>query len=50
MKDEAQTMPKRPRSMYQPLMEFITSSKCLIFTTFPAQLDAKNKINESILL
>jgi hypothetical protein len=49
MKDETQTMPKRPRSMYQLLMELITSSNCLILTTFPAQLDTKNKINASLL-
>lgn len=37
-------MPKRPRSIYQPLIELITSSSLLILTTFPAQLDIKIKI------
>lgn len=41
--DEALTMPKRPLSLYQSLMEVITSSNRLILTTFPATLDTKIK-------
>ena len=46
VKAEEQTMAKRPRSIYQSLMDDIALSKRRRLITFPAQLDTKIRKSE----